>query len=578
MRLVWHLARTDASRWWWLFGCWCLLVLLSAWLADQGPLLQLRDDVVGASAAALSDWLPTLRRVCFVVLAAFVVLETPLVSSTAFWLTRPIDRTHLLLAKLLTLTTALVIWPTVVDLVVMAQRHLSADVVVLAAADNFIMRFLALLVVVLAAALASSPVRLLLFGLAAFVGGAALLVGLAMIMVERLVAIDLLQGPPNPPISSTAGPMVILLLLIGLSGGLLIHQFLTRRRVRTIAAGFAGLLAIVAVVRSTSLPQWLRAEEPPPPAWALDASSAALQVESPAGVVKEDAWQQRSLTARRHVAGNIVLTGVPQDCFAEVFAAESQFVLPDGTELRGAGGSAVPVAREEEVLRPIKNFAWQEAVGQLLDATRSPQDPRRYEEWPILATIDASRAQQLLQSPARYRGTFEIHLWRYRVADQLPLQDAAVFNDGRQLIEIRRVARNDGALDLLVRRTIASPALLPELEPSYNVVVRHRARREVLNGYPRPFPGAASVSLVRAPWHTYSGGITSEGFGFSERHDRLRFGSFIVTNRIEDSWFDAAEVVVVETRYIGRIFRQLSVDSFQLTTEPDPTTEHTDAR
>ena len=127
MRLVWHLARADLKRWSWLFICWYLLVLLSAWLGEQGPLLQLRDDVVGASAGMLSDWLPSLRRVCFVVLVAFVVLETPLVSSTAFWLTRPIDRTHLLLAKLLTLTTALVIWPTLVDLVVMARRHLSPE-------------------------------------------------------------------------------------------------------------------------------------------------------------------------------------------------------------------------------------------------------------------------------------------------------------------------------------------------------------------------------------------------------------------------------------------------------------------
>jgi hypothetical protein len=556
-----HLARTDLRRWRWPLIGWLLLVVMRVLIEEVGLPAARPGRAVATAVEALAALVPATEVLFFCLLVSLIAHETPLVGTDAFWLTRPIDRRHLLAAKLLTLGPALVIWPELGDVVQMFRRGMPGAVIALAALDGVLWRFLWLLVVLVFAALTPSPIRFVLALAGAMLALAATLAGLIAV-VEHLF-LDMPQGLPPPPVPDSTGALVLLLVSTTFAAAAVVHQFLTRRRGRSTAIALVGLVILPFFPDTWAWPR-LRADEPQPPSWALDPARTPLELQTPIGVLKEEPPWRTDDEPRLVLAADLAMSGVPEDYFVEVLAAQSRFTLPDGGRVEGRGGWGVSVSHPARAPRVTRENAWQRVVGTEVPPVGPPAvaPALQYEQWPLLATIRREDAERLQQAPTEYFGSFDIRFWHYRAAATFTL-GPAVFRNGSQVIEILDVVRRQASCTLVVRRSSVSLMLRPEVQPEYMVVLRHRARGDVITG--QPDDGGHSFSLLGTGGFSVSYEATTAGL--VTRPTRLRFPAWGRPGGIEATWFDHAEIVIVETRYAGRATREWSTGALRVARE-----------
>ena len=555
-----HLARTDLRRWRWPLAGWVLLVVLRLWIDEAGPMMA-RAGAATAAAEVLSGLLPVTQIAFFCLLVSLIVHETPLVGTDAFWLTRPIDRRQLLAAKLLTLGCALVLLPQLGDVLLMLRRELPGSAVALAAIEGLLWRFLWLLIVLVVASVTPSPVR---FGLAL----AAIVLALAAALTAFVIALTHIDlgmpgGPPAVPVPDSTGALALLVATTAVAAAVVWHQFVTRRRGRSIALALVGLAAVPFVAGTGIWPR-LRAREPEPPSWAMDRARTPLELATPTALIRDAPRWRPDDDPKWVLAADVTLPGVPADHFAEVLALESRVVLPDGLRIEGSGAGTVSILRSAVEPRLNRYDAWQRVVGMALGRTAAADaEASHYEAWPVLATISPDEAERLQAQRAGYSGSFEIRFWRYRAAAILAL-GPAVFRNGVQVIEILNVERGRDSRTVLVRRSSATAMLRPEVQPEYAVVLRHRERGEVLSGESRVASSGAFALLQPLG---FSIGQVSDSTGFHTYAMRLRFPGWDNVTGVDAAWFDQAEIVIVETVYAGGVSRQFTVEG--LTIERD---------
>lgn len=161
-----------------------------------------------------------------------LIQDDAVIGSTAFWLTRPISRSTLLASKLFFAGLAFVLLPTAIESAVFVLNGLSLRDL-LQHLPGMLSGWLLLTLPVLA--LASLTVDYGRFArlFVATVAGQLLVVSICSHLDE-----------PNP----SAGILTIVwaVLTIAVSVVVLAHQFLTRKRVRSLVLGAVGLVAIVA--------------------------------------------------------------------------------------------------------------------------------------------------------------------------------------------------------------------------------------------------------------------------------------------------------------------------------------------
>jgi hypothetical protein len=116
MNLTWHIVRKDLRRMWLPAALWCAFIAgVAAW--GSRPILPVGSPLQETFAAgtAVSSFLTValvLEIASGVLLAASLVLDDPVVGSTAFWLSRPIQSWRLGLANMFGVLLLLDLAPT----------------------------------------------------------------------------------------------------------------------------------------------------------------------------------------------------------------------------------------------------------------------------------------------------------------------------------------------------------------------------------------------------------------------------------------------------------------------------------
>jgi hypothetical protein len=116
VNLTWHIVKKDLRRMAGPVALWCAFILAGACWFRSAEL-----KIVGNAEAAISEWISLLgiwgnlifvgQWVFLAVLAAALVLEDAVVGTSAFWMTRPIAGTRLLLAKTIAAIVLFVVLP-----------------------------------------------------------------------------------------------------------------------------------------------------------------------------------------------------------------------------------------------------------------------------------------------------------------------------------------------------------------------------------------------------------------------------------------------------------------------------------
>jgi hypothetical protein len=435
MTLVAHLIRKDLRAVAILSLIWIFLMSLEVALQLTGAAFRPRDRQPPPPLEILQQLLPFAEVVIAALIVSLVIHEDPLVDARAFWLTRPIPRGQLFLAKLTTIAIVILTPALVALAVLLAWYHVPPLHMMRAGFEIVLWMAFPLLLLTAAATLTSTLSRylLLLFGV---IITALTILGLTETFRPPQVRVF---EPPLPRFADPALPVTVTLILIA-GFCATIHQFYRRRDWR-VALGCIALVAGTATLVARNWPGF-RFFEPPGTATGAWTANAGLRLLDDRKMMVS-AFNAREL---RSVAAPLVLDGLPNGWSATPFTLNGQLTRMDGTVLRT--GRAMPMqvdARGE--YQPSLTLAY---ANDPIDA-----GPTSWEAWPVLIELQSGHRRPPNAAPPSfsasgpgaaeggpayyagvYKGTFMYRIARHEQVASLRLNRREGHTDGPRGITI----------------------------------------------------------------------------------------------------------------------------------------------
>jgi hypothetical protein len=490
------------------------LLLLYVVMAVQTA-VTLRDPLTHDPVPGL-QWFALLVPVTLLVTAGMLVQLEPLVGTTAFWMTKPIARGSLLVAKILFFLVFLVVPVALVTVAIALAYGIEPALMARAVGQSIVPLGSVLAGAMLLAAITPNFPAYLTLGI-----GFSLANQLLDSLVEKMVPIV------YTPVNSTVQAAIVVI-----SGVLLIlHQYFTRRTRRTVV----GLvLACLATSLAPRFWPWNLVDRPD---LTLSAEGVvlALNAATPSGVFQ----------ASPRLGGGVSVTATPEVLDAPAGRDISMFV--EG-ELRIDQGKRVPFDGVAGVLdsggieAAMPGFRW---LGKRQPNPAELTVARRGE-----ASFD-----ELAGKPATLRGTISGQFHTYRVAGALPLTAGARLENRELGAVVQRVLRgpHSAQIELRIRQVeILGGAQLPRF------LLVNRRREEMLEVDGESTGSLAGVSsllgttILRA-WRT------TLAFHSSKHGAPLD---------IDEEWLSGAELAVLEWVPAGNFQTQVEISDFRISDAP----------
>jgi hypothetical protein len=556
-----HIIRKDLRRMRWLLVAWVVVIIGRLVLTAAGSIVEPEDFGLQLIVENLSGLAGFVEMLMWGLLVSWLVHDEPLVGADAFWLTRPIEPNGLMMAKLVLAGVFLILCPLARETLEMGWfgAHVR-DVTVAATSFVFTQTFWVLLLLA-AAVLTPSLTRFVLTiaaGVAAFVMAiGAMMTLLVLIQPEEQAYYD------GPMIQDSTANIVGSVLVMCVAFGVIVYQYRHRRLRRAILIGAGGLIAAAI---ATSMWPWHFAGgvEADPGPWAQDRTRtiAVLDVTRPPHVSEAYSFR-RARTPKKQVAAPIDLIGAPADYFVESAGVRARLTFPDGTTIQSAQRESATIPHPST----DRSFGRSTHIRAVLgDVRLSPDTADNYEMLPVVLRVTDSDYQRYGEQAGHLTATVDFQLNRFRVFGTLPLSAGAVVRDKTDRLEIVRVRRRSDGCDVLVRQFAVAPLWAAKSPRQFQYVLRNAGRGEAIAGDSEgTFPhGQFNVGAL------FGLSIYGSGSGqpFSEWSQTLRYptraSSSSPAGRIDAAWLDAAELVVIESVYAGRVTRSLDVDGFRM--------------
>lgn len=546
MNIPLHIFKKDLRHTRILIGLWLAMVLVQFSLVAIG--VNPSDQVMQAVYAAISFLMPLLTALLVIVIIPLVVHGEPLVGTTAFWLTRPIERHTLLCAKTF-YALALVSVPLVVELVVLAVNGATLRQLALAFPEILMGSLSLVLAVAVLAALTPN------FGMFA-IAGAILIVSMTIISVS--VSLGQLFLHPERMMRAaqdfslmksraTMGSVAMILL----AGTVIVHQFLTRRTLRTIAG---ASVALVIVVLTQSFWPWdfLKPSVPKGAPVPFDVAGVKVGLSGNINVNDVPSMRGGEKMPKKNIATTVSTTGIPPEYVVRINSVTAKLTTP--------GGGSLIVGENQPSYSMEPNAVAAEAA--LLGTPILNANARDFTTNTSLFVISADTYSRYATQPLGFSAIFDILVSKYQVAATLPLKKGAEYDKGSTHLVITDILQQPDGVDLLLRerklnllfdRKIGEAPIPGMDRPTVLYVLRNTRRNEAIISKRNSNFDMAMFNqgrLVNKPVRL--------AFGPENNHSSPFFP------QIDQEWLANAELIRLELVPVAEFSRQFTDDAFQL--------------
>ncbi len=513
---------------------------LRAWLGVFFAVVILRAGLVAGSFAlhtaaagrtSVFEWADTtlgvLQLALLVTIAVQVVHVDRLVSTTAFWLTRPIARRDLLAAKLLTVTVCLVVVPFLLDAVVLAAHRGSwLDVLGAIAEDTFVRLAIVLPIMALAAVTADLAV-VALSGVAAILGTLVLEVTLVSWKLLPLRNADVADS--SVVVGAGLGIVVCLAALA--------HQAFTRRTSRTVWLGIMAGLLVMLVAH-----EWDTVLLRPP----VDLESGSLDPSRVSLTMRALPPRETTLPVYGHswlVRASYTLTGAPAGVMLVPLGVESVTTFPDGTVSRF---QATGRPKTWGVMVFLPRVLGLPQVGaalggaQLMGVEPGP-DPVPI---PPVASLSRQDSDKFAAGGARIDAVVTLGALHYSATGMLPLQSREAMNVGPRRIAVGRAACERGRCTVeLVEETASFTLDLRRPSGVLYFLVNPSQHRAVLLAERGNLGSFSVFGRLVFPLLAQHVSTLTDVYGSNARGDAPAV--------VDETWLREGAIVAIEARDLG---------------------------
>jgi hypothetical protein len=506
-----------------------LALLPAALVLDSVPLLRL------AARPALLG----LRFLLTGLLAALIIQRDPLVGTTAFWLTRPITRTTLLVSKLVSLATVLVVVPWVVVLIVWWSMGAVAADVLRAATAVAIEQGVVTLLAAMAACITSSLTHFVV----AVVAGVAL-VGAAGGSVQPLVLRfwPFLVGRGWQP-----DVFVATLFVLGLP--IIVYQYIRRRERRSAAMVMVALLAAIGAGLAWPAEPLTRPSRPVNQA-VVKPEDIVVSIDRETLI--EQYWPAGAdgvVVPRTRISAVVIADTRSDAVVLMATAIDSRLTFSDQTVsdrvTAPIGRVLVPRSSARKDLFQLFQRARQSALG-----TSAVLDSPAVAAVPVgriaVATVPADVAERHKGEPVILNATVTLQAHQYRVRGVIVARPGARFAFPGSAVEIASVSLSPDSASIGFRQAeIRSTFFEPTVSVQY--CLRNAAKHEAFmlesgRWLFLPLTASSLVNVVTGTW-------------------QVRASSSALTgSRIDAAWLAGAELVRLELEDLGTFTRPLHAE------------------
>lgn len=463
--MVFHFFKKDIRRSAWLFSLWFLLFVLDGVFALSVPPPELNVTVGGF--AWNPPLFPILRFLVLAVLVLQLIQEDAVTGSTAFWLTRPVSRGTLLLAKLAGLGLVVLI-PVAVGSGVLLTFGVSSSDLGWAAVEILLRQLYFVVPIALLAALTSSFARFVATTVTLAIG----------LISASLRFVPIAESFANVELALTRYLVVAAVLIVG--GGLLLtHQYLTRWGKRSIVLAIC-LLGVCILVDSFWSMNLVRAVPVRSSPAVFDVTTAAVRVT--AGSLNNSPYGP-SGSLGKNIDGYCALSGIPAEFLVQVRSVVPRLSTPDGMKIATLG---VVSSVALYTFDPPATSAISAAIGDIpvySDMVSSGSASITF------ATIDQATFVRYKDSPVKLVDNIDLVVSRYELAAEIPLVVGNRYDKGGVHVRITGLVPSEDEIAIVildscvslrlgeavhVSRQLADPR--QKGEPIYLLV--NRARKE----------------------------------------------------------------------------------------------------
>jgi len=417
MNTVTHVLKKDIRYTRILLGVWLFLVVFQCAVMGHNT----KDAVI---------WiLYPMQWLILITIIPRVVHADPLVGTTAFWFTRPISRLTLLTSKTLYVLLTLVLLPLLVKLILMAANGATVHDMALGAAEIAMGQVALILAVAIVAVITSS------FGRFALVWSVSL-VALLLLLYFLGTQTAHHSTPPEPYSLIVSRFVVCFLIWFFAAGGMIAHQYLTRKTWLT--AGVAGTGALVTLFLTL------------PGIWTWDFLKPRVQAAGDANIDAGAIKTSLMLLERRQdgtspynaVWSGIDIAGVPKG-----YALTVAGVHPHLTSTNGAAPQ-VNLASDDASAGEPDNGGLAAALGgpRLVNVPVTPDQARGDYTDTIWLNGDASDREAAMS--AKFSATVDFVLYGFVKTGEMPLEKGARYDHESEHLLITGIRKHKA--DLIV--------------------------------------------------------------------------------------------------------------------------------
>ena len=550
-----HIMRKDLRRLRWLLALG-LAALVARTLLVVNSAAAVDSVATGLLMQQMWGTLAVVELLLMAVIGARLVHEEPLVGLTPFWLTRPYGVGNLLGAKLLVAAAFLIALPVIADLVTTSRFDAGPRALAATAATAALGYGSWMLLLMLLATLTPSLGTFVLT-IVGVVAAASMLMATLLGVAEIRSAMRTEIPTYTPPGAPDATRSVVMIATyVCATFAVIVYQYRHRRWRRAAALAIVGLAATVVV---PMLWPWsfARGEQIPPDAWA---STVVVRHDPAWGTQATDVVNvsRRMREAWRRLNAHVVVEGLPPQVTVQWAGIRSRLQFPDGTAVessQSAGFADAFNARSAEA-----------ALGARILAAPEFFKTQR-ERWTPMLTITEQELVRRRGRSGRLEANIDVFGTEMRAVGTLRLTPGVSLAQRVAGLEIVSVQRGPDSRNVVVRRwRTTSPISLAPAPQQYFALRRRSSSEALMGGVENRWQVGGRPTVVVALLGIPFGfaGWGSGGFSVETMHLRFPGRGYGEPSSLDPSWFDDAELVVLETKPAGFVSRRLTIDPFEV--------------
>ena len=584
MNLTRHLIADDfrylrlyLSAWWALLISQAVLMGSYAQLFSGEGMWLFSPSFLGLLVAILKLCLLTL-------IVSAAVRKDATTGTTAFWLSRPISKGRLLASKSLFLALALLLPDLLVQLVLLLVHSVSLEDIVRSIPQIVLLTLCTIVFLTMLAVLTTNLPRQIFFGIIALVAVPPLWIILFLVFSTSFsLVLSTLHFPtedvpvvlPVPPPSFGLHMMGMLPVLLGIAGIVVVHQYLTRRTLRSRILLFSAL-SIALMSMGFWNRDW-RATAPRLDKGILDPTRVTARIEEKSLIIAPVTTfmpvSGPAGTRKMLLKGSIALDNLPPGVVVLPAQISASLLLPSGESLahhvsRSSYASRAMSLTQSSNRRPDEEKA--EWLSQALEDVIFLDGDRLLGQGPLeLFEISNDLYGRYREERLQYSARVDFLVQRDEITT-IRLEKGAGYNRGSDHVEILSIDRyySDGSntfrfeispserLDpngLDIRFREFTHRLLLDDRKVITYLLINPSRREAMFGT----KGRRGGSSLRIP------PLLSLVFPMLKvEQGLLNFGPMFGGPSLDPAWMDGAELIRVETTDLGWFSKSIRVDDF----------------